>query len=188
MTAIIDPRLARAIWQPYVGDIALACESRRPPEDTALIVAIGLRETILGTAPDYVHADPERPYMGTGDGGHGRGLFQLDDRGPFKHLVPALGEDWTPFIQACCAIAVIEDARRSLADLVDDELYERAVVAAYNCGAGAARLALRAGKDPDFWTTGRDYGRDVLALRDRLRHLYPETFPSPAGEPAQPAA
>ncbi len=175
-----DPRLAEAIWRPYIEDIALACAARQPEEDAALVAAIGLRETILGTVSDYIVPPGAPRWMGTGDHGHGRGLFQIDDRGPFSYLIPRPGEGWTPFVQACSAIAVLEDARRSLELEADDPLHERGVVAAYNCGAGVARTALRAGKDPDFWTTGRNYGRDVLSLRDGLRALFPETFPLPA--------
>jgi soluble lytic murein transglycosylase-like protein len=38
----------------------------------------------------------------------------------------------------------------------------QAAIAAYNCGAGNVLTAIRDGHDLDFFTTGRDYSKDVL--------------------------
>jgi hypothetical protein len=38
----------------------------------------------------------------------------------------------------------------------------RGALAAYNCGTGNVLHALRQGFDLDFYTSGRDYSRDVL--------------------------
>ncbi|HEY9664753.1 MAG TPA: transglycosylase SLT domain-containing protein, partial [Allocoleopsis sp.] len=38
----------------------------------------------------------------------------------------------------------------------------RATLASYNAGLGNVQAAIREGRDPDYYTTGRDYGRDVL--------------------------
>jgi soluble lytic murein transglycosylase-like protein len=38
----------------------------------------------------------------------------------------------------------------------------QAAIAAYNCGAGNVLTAIREGHDVDFFTTGRDYSKDVL--------------------------
>ena len=168
-----DHRLKEALWTPYVEDIALACLSFDPHIDTALIVAIGLRETWLGTCPGYVPKGPN----GVGDGGHGRGLFQIDDRGPFKTLIPPAGADWPVIVQAQSACKVVIDAQTILTAWRDNPLFERAVAACYNSGPSNVSWALRNGYDPDRVTTGKDYGRDVLMLRDGLRKMWPTRFP-----------
>ncbi len=175
-----DPRLAWPLVEPYVGQIQYACWQRHPAEDPALVVAIGLRETWLGTCAGYAPQGPG----GRGDGGHGRGLFQIDDRGPFAYLVPPDGAEWPPFVQASCACIVLARAREELADFrgsLSPWGWDQAVAARYNARLDNVRWALRMGLDVDRVTTGRNYGRDVLALRDGLRALYPSTFPRPAG-------
>lgn len=186
MSPTADRRLREQLWRPYVEDVALACLDRWPHEDTALVVAIGLRETWLGTCVGYAPKGPN----GVGDGGHGRGLFQIDDRGPFAYLVPPAGADWPAYIQAQCACVVLARAREELADFrgaLSGWGWDQAVAARYNAALENVRWALRNGLDPDRVTTGKDYGRDVLSLRDGLRRLYPTTFP-PAAGPAAPVA
>ena len=181
---VLDPRLAESLWRPYVEDVALACLDRDPVEDTALVLAIGIRESNLGRS-----LTPAGDHNGTGDGGHGRGVWQLDDRGPFKHLIPAVGEDWPPFIQAQCACQVLSTARHELAEFKDSlptRAWDEAVACRYNSALTAVQWALRNGHSPNEVTTGRNYGRDVLALRDGLRRVYPETFP-PVVEPPPPS-
>ena len=194
-----DTRLERKIWGPYVEDIALACVSRFPNEDAATVTAVGLRETIMGTCRDYVVPPGQPVWMGRGDYGHGWGFFQIDDRGPFKYLLPAPGDDWSVYVQACCACVVLADARRGLEMFrsnVKHWEFEQAVCASYNLGVPHVTYALRQGIDPDRLTTpgpralvdpatGRrlgDYGKDVLMLRDGLRRAFPTLFPTPAGQ------
>jgi hypothetical protein len=170
-----DPRLAEPVWRPYVEDIALACLSREPHEDAALVVAVGIRESGLGR-----WLTPRGDHNGAGDGGHGRGLFQIDDRGPFKHLIPEPGTDWPPFIQAQAACQVLATARRELAEFkgsLTTWAWDEACACRYNSALSAVQWALRNGHSPNDVTTGKDYGRDVLAMRDGLRRLYPSTFP-----------
>jgi hypothetical protein len=172
---VLDPRLSESLWRPYVEDVALACLERTPHEDTALVVAIGIRESNLGRS-----LTPPGDRNGTGDGGHGRGLFQIDDRGPFKHLIPDPGTDWPAFVQAACACTVLATARQELDGFrgaLQDRDWDEAVACRYNAALSNIQWALRNGRDPNAVTTGRDYGRDVLALRDGLRRFFPETFP-----------
>jgi hypothetical protein len=178
----MDPRLAPTLWAPYVDDIHLGCLAHEPVEDTALVVAIGLRETWLGTCPGYSPRGPN----GRGDGGHGRGLFQIDDRHEFAALIPPDGQDWSVLSQAWCCAHVLARAREELSAYARNHLFERAVVCRYN-SSGVAR-AMAARLDPDSVTTRgssgrRDYGSDVLGLRDGLRRLYPSTFPPFARAP-----
>jgi hypothetical protein len=192
----MDLRLTEAYWQPYVQDVALACEAAR--EDTVLIVAIGLRESNLGRA-----LVPRGP-SGRGDGGHGRGLFQIDDRGPWKHLIPADGVEWSVFEQATAACRVIAGAREELSAFqgsMGPRAWDIVVACRYNADLGNIKWALTNGRDPNCVTTpgpfapvdpatGKrlgDYGADVIKLRDGLRATYPLTFPplaSPAGDVA----
>lgn len=183
---VLDPRLAEHLWRTYADDVALACAAVGDPAiDTPLVLAIGLRETWLGTCEGY---EP-KGLMGRGDGGHGRGLFQIDDRGPWRHLIPEDGQPWPAFVQALAACRVLAQARADLAEFQSSPAYELAVICNYNASLENVRWALRNGRDPNAVTTGKDYGRDVQALRDGLRRLYPETFPLPTPQqPATPAA
>jgi hypothetical protein len=175
----MDPRIRAELWQPYVQDIARACLAQEPHEDNALVVAIWARETHIGTCPGYAPKGPN----GRGDGGHGRGLGQIDDRGPWKHLIPPDGTDWTPFEQAMATCTVLSGARQELADFrgaLSPRAWDETVVCRYNAALVNVRWAITNGRDPNLVTTGRDYGRDVLALRDKLRAAFPATFPRPA--------
>lgn len=174
-----DPRLNPKLWAPYVDDIKRGCLALELPEDPALVTAIGLRETWLGTCRGY---EPKGP-NGRGDGGHGRGLFQIDDRHEFKTLIPADGADWPVSTQAWCAGTALAKARIELALFAHSPLFERAVACRYN-SSGVARCMI-IGVDPDLCTTKGweagvlkpNYGSDVLRLRDALHRLYPDTFP-----------
>ncbi len=129
------------------------------PEDPLLVAAIGLRETWLGHMPGY--APPGSP-DGTGDHGHGRGLFQIDDRGPFAHLIePA---PWPVERQAAACCAVLDDARRRLRAFAASPRYLLAVVCAYNAGPEHVAPLMARGWDPNRCTFGGDYGDDVLAV------------------------
>ncbi len=175
MAAPADPRddlLRLTPYLPSFAEVALLCR-----RDTALLAAICLRETWAGWAPGYT---PLGDYNGRGDLGHGRGLFQIDDRGPFRHLIPPAGQDWPPEVQALAACEVLEDAEEKLRahfpSLSVDQL-EEAMLCAYNAGVDAVSRALQQGISPNLCTTGRDYGRDVRWRLDDLRRRYPETFP-----------
>lgn len=176
----LDSRLAEALWRPYFEPIRIACRMRTPEEDPALVVAIGLRETWLGTCPGY---EPKGP-SGRGDGGHGRGLFQIDDRGPFKHLIAEDGEEWSAYVQAQAACTVLATAREELRGFEAFPDFEVAVVCRYNAALANVLAALQVRRDPNLVTTGKDYGRDVLQLRAQLRAAFPETFPPAAGPAA----
>ena len=167
-----DPRDDLARLAPYLGEIAEACLLEG--EDVALLCAIALRETWAGWAPGYT---PRGSPNGTGDGGHGRGLFQIDDRGRYGHLAREC-PDATAFLQARWACQVLRDARAELQPFRDHPQFERAVCARYNASFERVRIGLEAG-DPDIGTTHGDYGKDVLRRRDYLRDHHPDRFPPP---------
>ncbi|MFC4494059.1 N-acetylmuramoyl-L-alanine amidase [Streptomyces ovatisporus] len=101
-----------------------------------LLLAVGSRETNLVNK--------------VGDGGHGHGVWQQDDR---WWKVPA-GFDKDVQAQA-------EKAAKLLADNIK-AVGLPAGVAAYNAGLTGVKNALAAGKSADSATTGGDYAADVL--------------------------
>lgn len=157
-------------------------------EDTALLAAICLRETHAGWAPGYVVPEGVERHLGRGDRGHGFGLFQMDDRGPYRFL-PLEAPEATPHLQARWACWVLADARRELvaalgAGFAENPLWEVATICCYNAGSPAVVRAIRRGQHPDHATTDGpdkdkdgDYGSSVLAIRVSLRSRYPQVFP-----------
>lgn len=107
-----------------------------------LLYALGSRETNLRNV--------------VGDGGHGHGIWQRDDR---SWDVPA---DYlsTPKRQAVDAGNLLMSLQRRF---VTQPNAWHCAVAAYNAGGGAVTRALSAGKPCDSVTTGGDYSADVLA-------------------------
>jgi len=102
-----------------------------------------------------------------GDGGHGRGLFQIDDRSHRDFLarngagrpggkppVPAAARYAADLVRWNFDFGVRSGVREA------DRL--RFALSAYNAGAGGALAGYREG-DSDRRTTGGDYGRAVLA-------------------------
>ena len=126
----------------------------------ALIFGIGARETLWGTS---IYLRPPGP-AGRGDHGHGHGLLQIDDRfherfirsgkwsDPYENIRYAIAEVWIPYR--------LHIAQRST---LEGLALDRAATSAYNCGPGRAVRALKQGRDPDAFTTGRDYARDVFS-------------------------
>lgn len=89
-----------------------------------------------------------------GDAGHGRGLMQVDDRSHadwIKANKDGLDPETNIFYGADILSANLEIFAGD---------YEKAF-AAYNCGAGNVKRALRAGESFDSHTTGHDYGKDT---------------------------
>lgn len=134
---------------------------RREGLPTALLLAIASRETNMN---DVI-----------GDGGHGRGLFQIDDRSHTSFLTSqrANHPGGKPPVTAAARYAARLlkanlDYGRSHGVRARDLL--KFAVSAYNAGAGGAIAGYREG-DSDRRTTGRDYARDVLARRHLLCEL-----------------
>jgi peptidoglycan hydrolase-like protein with peptidoglycan-binding domain len=108
-----------------------------------------------------------------GDKGHGRGLFQIDDRfhGDWLAAHGAPGAATTPRVEdaADFAAAMLESNlafARQNGVAPPDQL--RFACSAYNAGPGGALAGHRQG-DCDSKTTGRDYGRDVLGRWGAIR-------------------
>ncbi|MFF1358739.1 peptidoglycan-binding protein [Streptomyces sp. NPDC058297] len=109
----------------------------------SLLLAVGSRETNLTNK--------------VGDGGHGHGVWQRDDR---WWPIPE-GYDKDVRKQAEDAAILLAANHKALGDWAP-------AVAAYNAGLTGVKDAIKAGKSPDSVTAGGDYAADVLG---RLAHL-----------------
>ena len=125
---------------------------RRHKLPAGLLIAIASRETDMN---DIV-----------GDNGHGRGLFQIDDRahGDWLSQHGAKGAGTKPPVADAAAFAAaLLESNRSFGQkngIAPKDLLKFAC-SAYNAGAGGALSGVQSG-DSDARTTGGDYGRDVL--------------------------
>ena len=103
-----------------------------------------------------------------GDGGHGRGVFQIDDRWHPDWLAKHAGPSGVPpvrdaaFYAASLIAANIAEARRAGVPK-DDQV--RVALAGYNAGMNRAISDYKSSGNPDARTTGGDYSRDVLGRR-----------------------
>lgn len=98
-----------------------------------------------------------------GDGGHGRGLMQIDDHYHGEFL-QANAEGMDPKSNILYGAGILasnfDRAKRAIEDPTNRI---RAVIAGYNAPISKTINAIRAGKDPDQLTTKKNYSRDVLA-------------------------
>lgn len=133
----------------------LEAQYHLPPR---LLVAVGSRETNLTNE--------------VGDGGHGHGVWQLDDR---SHIIPA-GFDTDVHAQAVMAAAMLRDLLDEFAGIT-----ERAL-AAYNAGSSTVWADIANGVPVDTGTAHGDYATDVIERRTYLLHTYPPAPPAPSLE------
>jgi hypothetical protein len=124
---------------------------------TAFVFAIASRETncknILGDK--------------RADGFHGVGIIQIDIQHPIALAARDSGAWQTnpgPLIDFGCTLlaADIIQVKHVLADVTATNEILRVAAAGYNCGIGRAIQAAGQG-NPDEFTTGGDYGKDVIA-------------------------
>jgi hypothetical protein len=110
-----------------------------------------------------------------GDSGHGRGVFQIDDRFHHDWLAQhgAAGAGKVPPLAAATELAAtmlagaLDVARRHQ---LGGESAVKFAACAYNAGVGGALNGLRRG-DPDLATTGHNYGSDVVRRMHGFREL-----------------
>jgi Putative peptidoglycan binding domain/Transglycosylase SLT domain len=95
--------------------------------------------------------------------GFGRGLMQIDfDANEFART----GNWQDPTANILCGAEVLSVCGKTLQRLkpgLEGTALQHAALAAYNCGPGNVLNALRDGRDPNFYTAGHDYGKDVLS-------------------------
>jgi hypothetical protein len=187
----LDAEIARDLWRMrvYVSVIREACSARGvDPYDLA---ALGCRETGWGYGRGYA---PVGDPFGHGDGGHGYGLLQLDDRSQMPRIarVEAVRKTQGPAaalrLMLDESLAVLLDEKRSYLTSpkrdhgpLAGDLLRRATFAAYNAGAGRVYQYAVAGMDVDQITTGHDYSKWVVAKVDALRAAAPTLFAIPGG-------
>jgi len=102
-----------------------------------------------------------------GDGGHGRGLFQIDDRfhGDWLAQHGAPGAGTTPHIKDAAEYAaalLASNVVYAQGKGVRADLLVKFAASAYNAGCGGAYSGFQGG-DSDRKTAGGDYGADVIA-------------------------
>jgi hypothetical protein len=170
MSAIVDLNHVRP-WRHLVAETCALTG-----EDPYHFAAMGCRESGWG---EYLV--PKGDPCGTGDNGHGHGLFQIDDR--YHRDFVGSARFRIPKEQALYACQILRDARawfvRSPSFRFDDkELLERAVYAAYNAGPGHVyhSIVIVGPSQVDEATTGRNYSADIFARATALRELAPDLF------------
>ncbi len=123
-----------------------------------------------GLSPAYVAAVMDRETGGVnerGDGGHGRGLMQIDDRSHGAWLASHDGgmDPKSNIDYGCSILKSNLDTAKGLGLKGDAAL--KFAASAYNAGVGGAEAGLRAGNS-DANTTGHNYGSDVLNRMKRF--------------------
>lgn len=98
-----------------------------------------------------------------GDGGHGHGLMQIDDRSHKDYIAKGTWKDPSSNIEYGADVWMWNFNyfvdRFEYFDNYPNLIW--ASTAAYNCGAGNVMKSLKAGLSVDARTTGRDYSADV---------------------------
>lgn len=160
----------------YRDAIRAACAAF--PEDPFILAALGLRESDLGWGDGY---EPKGSPTGWGDNGHAFGLFQLDKRYHAAFISSSYADE--PVNQAGYALKVLHATRdwllHSLPSLAGPSLME-AALCGYNADERHVLAQLQANADPNLVTTGKDYGRWVLAKAAALRSGCISLFASPS--------
>ncbi|MCA1591082.1 MAG: MBL fold metallo-hydrolase [Acidobacteria bacterium] len=130
-------------WLPFFAEAA-----RNFNWPVELLLAVASRETNMKNI--------------LGDGGHGHGIMQIDDRS-FPEFTSS--DRWKdPRQNILKGAEVLSGKRRFLSRRgVSGQALTRASVAAYNGGEGRVLRAINAGRDVDSVTTHQNYSADVLA-------------------------
>lgn len=141
--------------------------ARESGTDPFVLAAIMERESRSGEALDPA---------GRGDGGHGHGLMQIDDRSHQAWLATGVWRD--PLQNIRYGAKVLKEnlvffarpgvGREDPRPLQGQELLQ-AAVAAYNTGAANVLRSIKAGKHPDATTAHANYSQDVLQRAEALR-------------------
>jgi hypothetical protein len=150
---VASPNYFWTSYRPMIEQVAARYDWLSP----SVVAGIGSRESAWGLL-----LSPAGP-AGTGDGGHGRGLMQIDDRYHQGFISTGLWRD----PQASLDYAIDQVLSRSYNYLdanttLDGVELLRGALAAYNAGLTNVMDAISAGYDVDYYTTGQDYSWDVL--------------------------
>lgn len=147
--------------------------------------AIGSRETNLN--PIYLEKK--------GDGGHGHGLMQIDDRSFKNWCWQKDPKNPAKFVWQNARMCILKGAevlhlkRRVTAVLINrgravvhGKVYKieqepdlgqqrQIYIAAYNCGEGNSLKGWALSKNPDAFTTGKNYSKDVISRASEFKKL-----------------
>lgn len=141
-------------YQPIVAQVALQCKV-----PTAVIAGMGSRESRWGLA-----LTPPGP-AGSGDGGHGRGLLQVDDR-PAAHAAHISSGDWMdPAKHIAYGGQVLRWMLGAFAKECPNapaDILLRGGIAGYNKGPRRVIDAYKAGLDVDTPTALGNYSKNTL--------------------------
>lgn len=148
----ISTQLAYAKMQGYLP--AFTAAARQTGIDRNLLLAVASRESAMGITLNS---------LGLGDGGHGNGLMQIDDRshGNFTSTHSPLN--------ARANVLYGAQHLKGLIDFYGGNL--RYALPAYNAGKGGVNRAVQQGLPPEYYTTGRDYASDVLQRYQILQRM-----------------
>ncbi|NEQ96325.1 MAG: SH3 domain-containing protein [Cyanothece sp. SIO2G6] len=151
INARLDPK--NSSYKPLIEAAASRYDWLAP----SVVAGIGSRESAWGR-----FLSPTGP-SGTGDGGHGRGLMQIDDRYHPSFINSGLWTDAKSNINYAIdnVLSQSYDYLDANTNLEGKDLL-RGAIAAYNAGLSSVTLALSQGLDIDYYTTGQDYSWDVL--------------------------
>jgi len=121
-----------------------------------------------GVPPEIITAVISRETDGRniiGDGGHGHGLMQIDDRSHSSFL-RSHQNGLNPASNIDYGTSILRD------NLNRYNGNYRKALAAYNAGQGNVDKAVARGLSPDAYTTGHNYGADVLQRANYFRQFF----------------
>jgi hypothetical protein len=162
-------RTAAEGWLPHFAEAARAFGF-----DWALLLGIASRETNI--------------HQIVGDGGHGHGIMQIDDRYHAEFIRSGSWQD--PRLNILKGAEILSGARSTIervigrtsrctiggrrvefqVSVLTENAVERTALAAYNSGCRALYWTSQTG-DPDRGTTGRDYAADTLRRAEHFRRF-----------------
>jgi len=134
--------------------------------DPSVVAAVISRESGGGRLLGRGGCPPD-----TGDGGHGRGLMQIDDRWHADFL--EIGDFWrnpaANIAYGCWLLKKNLLAVDAKMPGMSEKDRLRIALAGYNCGLSRAMSAAKKGNDIDAFTTGLNYSSDVLKRAEFIR-------------------
>lgn len=170
----VVPSAAPTLIPDFTGP--LGAELQRA-KDNGWDVLFAASEAAHGLPPGILSAIASRETNTkniVGDGGHGRGLMQIDDRSHSSWLVGhGAGDGGAPDVGAAIDLAgsmIAASIAHGRANGVADSDLLKYAASAYNAGDGNALTGYKSSGDSDSRTTGHNYGADVLR---RWHDMYP---------------